>query len=72
VIFPRRSNRLEKHSGNALTWGELDCPHILNKKRDLEETSHLPMRLAITNGNEKNKKVAEKYLRNLRVLSAIR
>ncbi|AOZ90963.1 hypothetical protein [Paenibacillus crassostreae] len=72
VIFPKRSNKLEKHSFNALTWGELECPYILNKKRDLEEISHLPMRLAITNGNEEDKKAAEKYLRNLRVLSAIR
>jgi len=50
----------------------IEIPHVLYKKRDPGEISHLPMRLAITNGYEEDKQAAEKYLRNFRVLSAIR
>lgn len=37
-----------------------------------DETSHLPMRQALTNGDANEKLAAEQYLRELKILSTIK
>ncbi|GAF07380.1 TniQ family protein [Paenibacillus pini] len=50
----------------------LKCPLQNMKKFRSDETSHLPMRLALTNGDANEKLAAEKYLRELKILSTIK
>ncbi len=47
------------------------CPLQNMKKLSSDETSHLPMRLAL-NGEADDRLAAEQYLRELKILSTIR
>lgn len=72
-LFLKKENRLKLYNiKKERNYNNLKCPHQNKKKISSEEISHLPMRLALTNGNADDKLAAEQYLRELKILSTIK
>jgi hypothetical protein len=64
----------ENESSITQTNLKLECPYNKQYYKTIhdDESSHLPMRLAIISANILEKKAAEKYLLNLKVISMIK
>lgn len=74
-LFAEKENRIELYyTKKVREINDVRCPldNNNNKKIRTQETSHLPMRLALTNGRLDDKLAAEQYLRELRILSTIK
>lgn len=71
ILFPLNENRIEKFIFNKIIPNSLHCPYENESKINDGEISFLPMRLAINDGNNEEKKAAERYLKRLRSAPAI-
>lgn len=74
-LFTKKENRIElyyNYNKKERSIYNLKCPINNENKLKTQETSHLPMRLALTNGNVDAKLAAEQYLRELKILSTIK
>lgn len=72
ILFIPRRDKMIKYISKDDSLIVNKSPYEGGTKLDLEETSHLPLRLDMSRGMSEEKKESEKYLRGLRIVTTIR